>query len=68
MYVVSAFRRTRYGPADRLRQGFGGPPKLHAKAEAGHYVLQAHESGSSTTARTRNTKETARGTGAQRHA
>jgi len=23
------------GPADRLRQGYGGPPKLHAKAEAG---------------------------------
>ena len=44
------------GPANRLRQGYGGPPtscaeatavrrsftrrrKLHAKAEAGHYVL-----------------------------
>ena len=26
------------GPADRLRQGYGGPPKLHAKAEAGHDV------------------------------
>jgi RNA polymerase sigma factor (sigma-70 family) len=25
------------GPADRLRQGYGGPPKLHAKAEAGPY-------------------------------
>jgi recombination protein O len=24
------------GPADRLRHGDGGPPKLHAKAEAGH--------------------------------
>jgi FdhD protein len=23
------------GPANRLRQGYGGPPKLHAKAEAG---------------------------------
>ena len=23
-------------PADHLRQGYGGPPKLHAKAEAGH--------------------------------
>jgi RNA polymerase sigma factor (sigma-70 family) len=23
------------GPVDRLRQGYGGPPKLHAKAEAG---------------------------------
>ncbi len=27
------------GPANRLRQGYGGPPKLYAKAEAGHYVL-----------------------------
>jgi methylated-DNA-[protein]-cysteine S-methyltransferase len=26
------------GPANRLRQGYGGPPKLHAKAEAGPYV------------------------------
>jgi hypothetical protein len=26
------------GPADHLRQGYGGPPKLHAKAEAGHYI------------------------------
>ena len=25
------------GPADRLRQGYGGPPKLHAKAEAGRH-------------------------------
>ena len=25
------------GPADRLREGYGGPPKLDAKAEAGHY-------------------------------
>src|SRR2546423_7287359 len=25
------------GPADHLRQGYGGPPKLHAKAEAGPY-------------------------------
>ncbi len=25
------------GPANRLRQGYGGPPKLHANAEAGHY-------------------------------
>ncbi|OLC41110.1 MAG: hypothetical protein AUH43_25175 [Acidobacteria bacterium 13_1_40CM_65_14] len=24
-------------PADGLRQGYGGPPKLHAKAEAGHH-------------------------------
>src|SRR5438445_3214945 len=27
------------GPADRLRQGYGGPPKLHAKAEAGPHRL-----------------------------
>ena len=26
------------GPANHLRQGYGGPPKLSAKAEAGHYV------------------------------
>jgi RNA polymerase sigma-70 factor, ECF subfamily len=26
------------GPANRLRQGYGGPPKLHAKAEAGPYA------------------------------
>ena len=26
-------------PANRLRQGYGGPPKLHAKAEAGHYWM-----------------------------
>jgi uncharacterized protein (DUF885 family) len=25
-----------HGPADRLRQGYRGPPKLHATAEAGH--------------------------------
>ena len=25
------------GPPDRLRQGYGGPPKLYAKAEGGHY-------------------------------
>jgi len=25
------------GPPNRLRQGYGGPPKLHAKAEGGHY-------------------------------
>src|SRR2546428_334375 len=24
-------------PPDRLRQGYGGPPKLHAKAEGGRY-------------------------------
>jgi len=26
------------GPANRLRQDYGGPPKLYAEAEAGHYV------------------------------
>jgi septum formation protein len=26
------------GPADHLRQGYGGPPTPSAKAEAGHYV------------------------------
>src|SRR5216684_5437398 len=26
------------GPAHRLRQGYGGPPTLHAKAEAGRHV------------------------------
>ena len=25
------------GPADSLRQGYGGPPKLYAKAEAEHH-------------------------------
>ncbi|OLC74589.1 MAG: hypothetical protein AUH72_21550, partial [Acidobacteria bacterium 13_1_40CM_4_65_8] len=29
------------GPADGLRQGYGGPPKLHAKAEAGRHRNQA---------------------------
>ena len=29
-----------HGPANRLRQGYGGPPKLHAKAEAGPRVQQ----------------------------
>ena len=28
------------GPANRLRQGYGGPPKLQAKAEGGHYRYQ----------------------------
>jgi choline-sulfatase len=27
---------SRHGPADHLRQGYGGPPKLYAEAEAGH--------------------------------
>jgi ATP-dependent Lhr-like helicase len=29
------------GPADGLRQGYGGPPTLHAKAEAGRHRNQA---------------------------
>src|SRR5712692_8413437 len=38
-YVASAFRRTEpRGPADRLRQGYGGPPKRSANAEPGHPV------------------------------
>src|SRR3989442_15077144 len=28
-----------HGPAARLRQGYGGPPKRRAKAEAGPYLL-----------------------------
>jgi dolichyl-phosphate beta-glucosyltransferase len=28
------------GPADHLRQGYGGPPKRFAKAEAGHEVIE----------------------------
>jgi hypothetical protein len=32
--IVSWFR-----PANRLRQGYGGPPKLCAEADAGHFVL-----------------------------
>ena len=29
-----------HGPANHLRQGYGGPPKLYAKAEAGHYLIR----------------------------
>ena len=28
------------GPPDRLRQGYGGPPELHAKAEGGPHVIE----------------------------
>jgi uncharacterized protein (DUF488 family) len=35
-------------PADRLRQGYGGPPKLYAKAEAGHDVRKIWTIGHST--------------------
>ncbi|HTL02463.1 MAG TPA: DNA methyltransferase [Vicinamibacterales bacterium] len=34
-------RAASQSPANRLRQGYGGPPKLSAKAEAGHYVPNA---------------------------
>ena len=30
-------------PSDHLRQGYGGPPKLYAKAEAGPYINAAHD-------------------------
>jgi len=36
LWVLPGCAAKTYGPADRLRQGSGGPPKLHAKAEAGH--------------------------------
>src|SRR5947209_13815790 len=44
--VVAVFRKSRrlvslisvlLGPANRLRQGYGGPPKFYRKAEAGPY-------------------------------
>jgi homoserine dehydrogenase len=38
--VVSGFSRT-VGPPNHLRQGYGGPPKLYAKAEGGHYQANA---------------------------
>ena len=43
------------GPANRLRQGYGGPPKLHAKAEAGPHpdVLPSPDALRSMYARTR---------------
>jgi NDP-sugar pyrophosphorylase family protein len=31
----------RRNPADRLRQGYGGPPKLHAEAEAGSHNVSS---------------------------
>ena len=33
------------GPANHLRQGYGGPPKRSGKVEAGHYVLSLVVSG-----------------------
>ena len=35
-------KRYHDGPANRLRQGYGGPPQLQAKAEAGHDVPTRH--------------------------
>src|SRR5205823_2715829 len=35
----TAVLRRFIGPANHLRQGYGGPPKRFAKAEAGPYVL-----------------------------
>ncbi len=35
--VVPAARVASYGRPDSLRQGYGGPPKLRAKAEGLHY-------------------------------
>ena len=32
-----------YGPPDHLRQGYGDPPKLHAKAEGGRHDIGASE-------------------------
>src|SRR5437870_10885546 len=32
-------------PADRLRQGYGGPPNLHAKAEAGRHIQSENMDG-----------------------
>jgi long-chain acyl-CoA synthetase len=32
-----------YPPADHLRQGYGGPPKLYAKAEAGGLQVRARD-------------------------
>ena len=46
-FFIHLMRRARLvadeasGPADRLRQGYGGPPTLHAKAEAGRHALEA---------------------------
>jgi len=32
-----------HGPADHLRQGYGGPPKRFAKVEAGRYEQARHQ-------------------------
>jgi hypothetical protein len=44
LVIGAAFEKWRVqradrGQANRLRQGYGGPPKVYAKAEAGYYVL-----------------------------
>ena len=45
-FFIHLMRRARLvsddvsGPADRLRQGYGGPPKLYAEAGAGRHVLR----------------------------
>ena len=36
--LLDAYERLLAGPADGLLQGYNGPPKLHAGAEAGHHV------------------------------
>ncbi len=35
---IAAIYAFETGPGDPLRQGYGGPPKLHAEAEAGPHV------------------------------
>jgi glycosyltransferase involved in cell wall biosynthesis len=35
--LLDAYEQLITGPAHHLRQGYGGPPKLHAEVEAGHY-------------------------------
>ena len=46
-FFIHLMRRARQlageasGPADSLRQGYLGPPKLHAQADAGRHVLEA---------------------------
>lgn len=41
--VVALGPAKAFGPANHLRQGYGGPPKLYAKAEAGPHVLFAQQ-------------------------
>jgi hypothetical protein len=49
--IWTAYYRRRFAASDRLRQGYGGPPKLHAKAEDAAYDRDAGAT-SSATART----------------